>query len=101
MQNGVVSLQKATGVKFLLTPPRAGTRWGGPMRFRITPSVAFLAAVLAARADDYRRASLFERAPFGDATKTGSTPGAYELRYVLNAPVSGLRVLARRPVVVE
>ena len=28
-------------------------------------------------------------------------PGAYELRYVLNAPVSGLRVLARRPVVVE
>lgn len=28
-------------------------------------------------------------------------PGLYELRYVLNAPVSGLRVLARRPVRVE
>lgn len=28
-------------------------------------------------------------------------PGSYELRYVLNAPVSGLRVLARKPVMVE
>ncbi|SIQ22592.1 hypothetical protein SAMN05880592_10273 [Bosea sp. TND4EK4] len=28
-------------------------------------------------------------------------PGAYELRYVLNAPVSGLRILARKPVIVE
>jgi hypothetical protein len=28
-------------------------------------------------------------------------PGAYELRYVMEAPVSGVRVLARRPVVVE
>ena len=28
-------------------------------------------------------------------------PGSYELRYVMNAPVSGLRILARRPVIVE
>ena len=28
-------------------------------------------------------------------------PGSYELRYVMNAPVSGLRILARRAVVVE
>jgi hypothetical protein len=28
-------------------------------------------------------------------------PGEYELRYVMNAPVSGARVLARRPVTVE
>lgn len=28
-------------------------------------------------------------------------PGAYELRYVMEAPVSGIRVLATRPVVVE
>lgn len=28
-------------------------------------------------------------------------PGAYELRYVLDAPVSGLRVIARRPLIVE
>ncbi len=28
-------------------------------------------------------------------------PGLYELRYLLNAPVSGLRILARRPVRVE
>lgn len=28
-------------------------------------------------------------------------PGAYELRYVMDAPVSGIRVLATRPVVVE
>lgn len=28
-------------------------------------------------------------------------PGRYELRYVLNAPVSGLVILARRPVIVE
>jgi hypothetical protein len=28
-------------------------------------------------------------------------PGLYELRYVMDAPVSGLRILARRPLVVE
>lgn len=28
-------------------------------------------------------------------------PGAYELRYVMNAPVSGQRILARRPLAVE
>lgn len=28
-------------------------------------------------------------------------PGPYELRYVMNAPVSGLRIIARRPVRVE
>lgn len=28
-------------------------------------------------------------------------PGAYELRYVMNAPVSGQRILARRPLTVE
>ncbi|MCU4180612.1 hypothetical protein [Bosea sp. BH3] len=28
-------------------------------------------------------------------------PGLYELRYILNAPVSGLRILARRPLRVE
>jgi len=28
-------------------------------------------------------------------------PGLYELRYILNAPVSGLRILARRPIRVE
>jgi len=28
-------------------------------------------------------------------------PGPYELRYVMNAPVSGLRILARHPVIVE
>lgn len=28
-------------------------------------------------------------------------PGSYELRYVMNAPVSGLRILARRGLVVE
>ncbi|KRE00225.1 hypothetical protein ASE63_09075 [Bosea sp. Root381] len=28
-------------------------------------------------------------------------PGLYELRYVLNAPVSGLRIIARRPLRVE
>ncbi|WP_146170234.1 hypothetical protein [Bosea sp. 124] len=28
-------------------------------------------------------------------------PGRYELRYLMNAPVSGLRILARRPVTVE
>ncbi|WP_439496730.1 hypothetical protein [Bosea sp. (in: a-proteobacteria)] len=29
------------------------------------------------------------------------TPGIYELRYVMNAPVSGQRILARRPLTVE
>lgn len=28
-------------------------------------------------------------------------PGAYELRYVMEAPVSGVRILARRPVTIE
>jgi hypothetical protein len=28
-------------------------------------------------------------------------PGPYELRYVLNAPVSGMRILARKPVIVD
>ncbi len=28
-------------------------------------------------------------------------PGRYELRYLMEAPVSGLRILARRPIVVE
>lgn len=28
-------------------------------------------------------------------------PGRYELRYVLDAPVSGLRILARRPLIVD
>ena len=30
-----------------------------------------------------------------------ATQGDYELRYVMNAPISGRRILARRPVVVE